>query len=251
MNIAYQRLVITALCLAVPCVSSAQSVDEVVEKHLAATGGRAALAKVTSRITRGRITVMTPVGDLSGPVEVLNRAPNKVRTFLTLDLTALGGDKMVYDERFDGSVGYLINTIEGNRELAGNQLHNLRNDTFPTPLLDYKASGTSLALTGREKVGDREAFVLIMTPKLGPPSRRYIDTESYLEIRQVVTTDEPTAGTFELTIDFLDFRDVDGIRLPFQITATSTAQNFTAIVEKVTHNEAIDAALFSRPPETK
>jgi hypothetical protein len=246
-----RRLVVTGLLLALPGVSSAQSVDEIVEKHLAAIGGRAALAKVTSRITSGRITVTTPVGDLSGPVEVLNRAPNRVRTFLTLDLTAFGGDKMVYDERFDGSAGYLINTVEGNRELTGNQLHNLRNDTFPTPLLDYKASGVTLELAGREKVGDRDAFVLTLTPKLGPVWRRYIDAESFLEIRQVVTTEDPNAGAFELTIDLLDFREVDGIKLPFQIKAASAVQNFTVIVAKVNHNQAIDAALFSRPPDAK
>jgi len=246
-----RRLVVTGLLLALPGVSSAQSVDEIVEKHLAAIGGRAALAKVTSRITSGRITVTTPVGDLSGPVEVLNRAPNRVRTFLTLDLTAFGGDKMVYDERFDGSAGYLINTVEGNRELTGNQLHNLRNDTFPTPLLDYKASGVTLELAGREKVGDRDAFVLTLTPKLGPVWRRYIDAESFLETRQVVTTEDPNAGAFELTIDLLDFREVDGIKLPFQIKAASAVQNFTVIVAKVNHNQAIDAALFSRPPDAK
>lgn len=251
MNTLCGRLVITGLLLALPRVSSAQSVDEIVEKHLAAMGGRATLGKVTSRNTSGKITVSTPVGELSGPVEILNRAPNNVRTLLTLDLSAVGAGQMVYDERFDGSIGYLINSLEGNREVTGNQLHNLRNDTFPTPLLDYKASGMSLELAGREKVGDREAFVLTLTPKLGPAWRRYIDAESYLEIRQVITTDDPNAGAFAMTIDLLDFREVDGIKLPFQINATSAVQNFTVIVSKVTHNQAIDAALFSRPPETK
>jgi hypothetical protein len=249
-NTFWRRLVVTGLLLALPHVSSAQSVDEIVEKHLAAMGGRPVLGKVTSRTTSGRITVTTPVGEISGLVEILNRAPNRVRTFLTLDLSAFGGDKMVYDERFDGSVGYLINTLEGNREVTGNQMHNLRNDTFPTPLLDYKTSGMSLQLAGREKVGDRDAFVLTMTPKLGPAWRRYIDAESYLEIRQVIQAEEPNAGVFELTVDLLDFREVDGIKLPFQIRATSSVQNFTVIVTKVTHNQEIDAALVSRPPET-
>ena len=246
-----RRLVVTGLLLALPGVSSAQSVDEIVEKHLAAIGGRAALGKATSRTTTGRITVATPVGEVSGPIEILNRAPNKVRTFVTLDLSAAGAGQMVYDERFDGSIGYLINTLEGNREITGNQLHNLRNDTFPTPLLDYKASGVTLELTGREKVGDRDAFVLTLTPKLGPAWRRYIDAESYLEIRQVVPTEDPNAGAFELTIDLLDFREVDGIKLPFQIKAASAVQNFTVIVAKVNHNQAFDAALFSRPPDAK
>ena len=81
--------------------------------------------------------------------------------------------------------------------------------------------------------------------------RRYIDAESYLEIRQVIQAEEPNAGAFEMTIDLFDFRDVDGVKLPFQVRATSTVQNFTAIVEKMAHNQPIDAALFSSPAETK
>ena len=251
MNTLWRGVVVAGLLLAVPRASSGQSVDEIVEKHLAALGGRAALSKITSRITTGKITVVTPVGDINGALELFNRAPNSVRTLVKLDLTAAGAGELIYDERFDGSVGYLINSLEGNREITGNQLHNLRNETFPTPLLNSKASGMSLELTGREKVGDRDAFVLTVTPKLGPPLRRYIDTESYLEIRQVIQGEEPNAGAFEMTIDLLDFREVDGIKLPFQVRATSTVQNFTAIVEKVAHNQPIDAALFSRPAETK
>ena len=237
--------------LALQGVSSAQSVDEIVEKHLAATGGRAALGKVTSRITTGRITVTTPVGDVNGALQLVNRAPNSVRTLLTLDLSAAGAGQMIYDERFNGSTGYLINSLEGDREITGNQLHNLRNETFPTPLLNYKASGMSLELTGKEKVGDRDAFVLTLTPKLGPAGRRYIDAQSYLEIRQVIATEDPTVGPFEMTIDLSDFRDVDGITLPFQVKATSNVQNFTVIVEKVAHDQAIDATVFSRPPAAK
>lgn len=251
MNTLWRGVVVAGLLLAVPRISSAQSADEIVEKHLAAMGGRAALSRLTSRITTGKITVATPVGDINGALELVNRAPNSVRTLVKLDLSAAGAGELIYDERFDGAVGYLINSLEGNREITGNQLHNLRNETFPTPLLNYKASGMSLELTGREKVGDRDAFVLTVTPKLGPSWRRYIDAESFLEIRQVIQAEDPNAGAFEMTVDLLDFREVDGIKLPFQVRATSTVQNFTAIVEKVAHNQAIEAALFSRPADTK
>jgi hypothetical protein len=240
------------LFLALARISSAQSADEIVEKHLAAIGGRAALGKITSRTMSGKITLMIPgVGDASGAADILNQTPNKVRTLITLDLSALGAGQLVYDERFDGSSGFAINSLQGNSELTGNQLHNLRNETFPTPLLDYKAAGISLELVGREKVGDRDAYVLTLTPKLGPPSRRYFDAKSYLELRQIITTSAPDAGEFVITIDSLDYREVDGLKIPFQIKATSTVQNFVVTFEKVTHNQPVDAALFSRPVETK
>jgi hypothetical protein len=236
-----------ALLLGVASGSSAQTADEIVERHLAAMGGRAAIGKLASRTMTGTITVTIEAGDLVGPLEVTSALPNRSRTLIHLDLSAFGAGKMVYDERFDGDSGYLIDTMQGNRDITGNQLHNLRNEAFPTPLLEYKRLGSSLTLAGREQLGDREAFVLILTPKTGPAMKRYIDTASHLEIRTVTTMDSPAIGTFELTTDLQDFREVDGVQVPFHIRGSSSAQNFTAVLTSVTHNAPVDAAVFSRP----
>ena len=227
--------------------AAAQTVDEIVEKHLAAIGGRAVLAKVTSRSMTGTITVATPVGEVSGPIEIVNQSPNKTRMLVTLDLSSLGAGKMVLEERFDGTSGYVMDTMQGNREMAGAQLENSRNETFPTPLLDYKDRGHALELVGKEKVGDREAYLLVLKPKSGPPIRRFIDAESFLETRLVSTASAPEVGDFEQTVDLLDYRQVDGVRVPFMIKGTSTAQNFTVTFATVVHNQTIEQALFSRP----
>ncbi len=227
--------------------AAAQTAEEIVERHLTALGGRAALAKLTSRTMTGTITVTIEAGDLQGQLEVTTAPPNKSRTLLGLDLSAFGLDKMVHDERFDGSTGYIIDTQQGNREVTGNQLHNLRNDTFPTALLDYKGQGASVARAGKEKVDDREAYVLIRTPKAGPPIKHYIDAESHLEMRTVTTNDSPAIGPYELTVLYGDYREVDGVKVPFQIRGVSSAENFNAVLTKVTHNQPVDAATFSRP----
>ena len=241
------RLVIAGLFLSWAQIAPAQTVDEIVEKHLAATGGRAALGKLTSRSMTGTIVLSTPGGELSGPLEVQSQAPNKSRTLVTLDLTAVGAGKVTFDERFDGTTGYVIDTMQGNRDLMGNQLENLRNETFPTPLLDYKERGATLELAGKEKVGDREAYLLILRPKSGPPIRRYLDAESFLEIRLVTTADAPQVGEFEQTIDLLDLREVDGIKVPFQVKATSAFQAFTVSLTNVEHNRTIDQSVFAKP----
>ncbi len=249
MSVVSRAALSAALVLGAAGGSAAQTPDEIVERHLGAIGGRAAMEKLTSRTMTGTITVTIEVGDLVGPLEVTSALPNKSRTLIALDLSAFGAGKMVYDERFDGTSGYLIDTVQGNRDITGNQLHNLRNEAFPTPLLDYKRQGASLTLSGKERVGDREAFVLILTPKTGPAMKRYIDTESNLEIRTVMTMDSPAIGAFELTTDFQDHREVDGVKVPFHIRGTSSAQNFTATLTKVTHNQPVDAAGFSRPAQ--
>jgi outer membrane lipoprotein-sorting protein len=246
-----KRLTILALVLGCAPPAFAQTADEIVEKYLAAIGGRAALAKLTSRTVTGTITVSTPNGDVSGPIEVVTQAPNKSRTLVKLDLSSLGAGQVTIDQRFDGTTGYVIDTLQGNRDITGNQLENMRNGSFPTPLVGYKERGATVELAGKEKVGERDAYVLVFKPKTGPIGRQFIDADSYLPIRQVVKVDLPMVGEGEQTIEFSDFRDVDGIKVPFNLQATSAVQTTRIVVSTVEHNAKIDESLFSKPAPNK
>src|SRR5262245_23589479 len=124
------RLFIATLFLGLAHGAWAQTADEVIEKHLAALGGRSALEKLKSRSIKGTITATTPAGDVSGPIETLNQAPNKSRTYVQLDLTAVGFGKIVQDQRFDGTSGYAIDSLQGNRDITGDPLEALKNATF-------------------------------------------------------------------------------------------------------------------------
>ena len=75
------------------------------------------------------------------------------------------------DQRFNGTSGYAIDAMNGNHDITGGQLEVARTNTFRQPLLKYKESGSPLELLGREKAGDRDEFVLRLTPKTGPSAR--------------------------------------------------------------------------------
>lgn len=244
---AKRLLVVVALCgWALP--ASAQTVDEVVEKHLAAIGGRAALAKLQSRQMVGTMTLSLPVGgDVTGSIEALNAVPNKARTLIKLDLTALGAGPIQIDQRFDGTTGYLLDSMQGDRPITGSQLESMKSAVFPTPFLGYKERGASVELKGKEKVGERDAYLLVYTPKDGAVLRQYLDAESLLVVRMVTTVEVPGMGALDQTSDFSDMRDVDGVKLPFLIKSTSAAQSFTISVTRVDHNVTVDEKLFVKP----
>lgn len=248
MNIRMTRLVAVILVVGWSAVASAQTADEVVEKHLAALGGRAALSKLQSRHMVGTITLTLPTGgDVTGSVEALNAVPNKTRTLIKLDLTSLGAGPIQIEQRFNGTTGYMLDSMQGDRPMAGSQLDSMKSSAFPTAFLNYKERGATVELKGKEKIGEKEAYLLVFTPKEGAVVRQYVDAVSYLPLRTVSTVDVPGMGALDQTSELLDQRDVDGVKVPFLVKSSSAAQSFTINVTKVEHNVTVDEKLFVKP----
>jgi len=237
-----------ALLLARTPAAFAQTADEVIEKSLSAQGGRAALAKIKSRTMTGAIVLQTPGGELAGTIETYFKAPNKSRSVIKLDLTQFGAGAVAIDQRFDGSTAYVIDPLQGNRDITGNQLENMKNGSFPSAFLDYKDRGITATLLPSQKVAGRDTFVIELKPKAGSATKNYIDAETYLLARTVVTVNVPQAGgDIENTVDFTDYRAVDGVKVPFVTKLASSVQNYTVTVSKAEQNVDLDDKMFGKP----
>jgi hypothetical protein len=242
-----QRLAAGVVVLAFAHTAAAQTADEIIEKSIAAQGGRAAFQKLKTRTMTGTITLGTPVGDIPGTIEIQNAAPNKTRTLIKADLTSLGAGPMQIDQRFDGTSGYVLDSMQGDRPISGNQLDNMKNGAFPHPFLTYKANGASVSTAGKEQMDGRDAFVVVFEPTAGSAVRTFIDAETYLPLATRVKTTLPQVGEIEQTSHTSDYRDVDGVKIPFKIEVSSSIQSFTIVLNNVEHNTAIDDKMFVKP----
>jgi outer membrane lipoprotein-sorting protein len=252
MKMIARLVVLTAFLVAWAQAASAQTADEVIEKMLAAGGGRAALEKVKSRLATGTVALETPLGNLAGTAELLNEAPNKSRNLMKVDLSAAGIGQVTIDQRFNGEIAYAMDSLQGNREITGNALDNMKSSSFPSPFLNYKERGATVELGAKEKVGDQDAYVLTYKPKVGSAVRMYLDAQTYLPLRSVVKVNVPQLGQdVEQTTDFSDYRDVDGLKIPFQIKNSTPMQSYTITFTKVEHNIKVDESLFSKPADAK
>jgi len=54
-------------------------------------------------------------------------------------------------------------------------------------------------------------------------------------------------GEVEQTTEVSNFKEVDGVKLPFQIKTSSAIQTLTVNVTQIEHNTQIDQALFAKP----
>jgi hypothetical protein len=213
------------------------TIDQILEKNIEASGGRAALEKITSITARGTISV--PDAGVEGTIQLYQKAPNKALTIVDL-----GG--MQQREGFDGAIGWSDDPQNGVREKAGVELAEAKRGAVFSRELRMKELFKTLTVKGREKVGAADAYVVEAVPAEGTPATLYYDATSGLVIRQLVTRQSPQ-GPIDVDVALEDYRAVDGVKRPFRIRQATAM--FTAVVQltEVTHNAQIDDAMFRKP----
>lgn len=213
------------------------AVDEVLNKYVQAVGGAAALNAVTSLVVKGTLDV---VGiSRGGNFEIYTVAPNKSLTIIQ------PGPTETIRVGYNGQIGW-IQTPAGVRLLKGAELGALQNASEFSVLLNLKSSYAKLTLSGKSKIGYREVYVLDLQPASGPADRLFVDAETYLPVRMnSVRMHRGAPGSLEIYYD--DWREVDGLKLPYVITESFQKRTMTFTVKEIKINVPVDAKLFERP----
>jgi len=213
------------------------TVDQVIEKWVAALGGRAAMEKHTSRVQKG--TIESPSAPITGTLEVSEKAPDK--TLSVFNIAAMG----VVREGFDGSVGWQDDAQSGLKEKTGKELADARRDAVFNSELKLKELYKTFTVT-QETVGGRPAYLVVATPAEGNPTRYWLAVDTGLLIRTRVTR-ETAQGPVDIDVFLEDYRDVDGVKTPFTIRQVTPMLTLIFKVSEVKFNVALDDAIFKKP----
>jgi zinc protease len=214
------------------------TVDQILDKYVQAIGGRAAIEKLTSRAAKG--TFEMPAMGLNAPVELYAKAPNRVAT--TINISGFG----TVAEGYDGKTAWARDPTSGLREKGGVELATARLDAEFHKELKLRELYPKMELKGREKVGEREAYVVLATPPEGSAEKWYFDAESGLLVRSDVEREGPQ-GKLPFEIYLEDYREVDGVKMPFTSRMVNPSVSITIRLEEVKHNVAVDEAKFAKP----
>lgn len=226
--------VLAAAALAQPA-ADLPTVDQILAKSIEATGGKAAEEKLTSRVAKGTIDVVT--FGVSGPVEMYAKAPNKVFTRSTFE----GYGEVL--QGYDGKVGWMKTPDAGLRELSGAELDRTKRGADFYRGLHLKDLYAKMSVTGKGKVGDREAFIIEATPAAGAAEKFYFDTQTGLLLR----TDSPDDSGGQNATTLEDYKEVDGVKIPHTIRTESPAISLVIKFTEVKHGVEIDEAKFAKP----
>jgi zinc protease len=215
----------------------ALTADQILDNYINAIGGREAWKKLTTRISTGTIDV--PAMNLSGLVTVREKAPN--RSIFTVNFNGA-----VFQQGFDGTVAWSADPQNGLREQTGDELAETKRDSDFYHPLDLRQMYSKITVVGTDKLNERDAYVVEASSNDLGTDRIYFDTQNGLVLR-IVGQHHTLEGAATFTEDFSDFREVDGIKLPFTVHQESPGSTFTIKFTEIRHNEAIDDAAFSKP----
>lgn len=212
------------------------SADQLLDKYLQAVGGAAAVDKVSSRAMKGTITF----ADMNVPIDILSKDPDKRISYMHTP----EGDNVT---AFDGREGWFSNPGQPVREMHGPDLGAAAMDADLHFAAHLKGMLSKAEVRGLERIGDHDAYVVVGEREGKTPLKLYFDQQSGLLLR-LIRFGETPLGQLPTQIDYADYRDAGGVKIPFRWTLARPGGRFTIQISEVKQNVPVDDAKFAKPP---
>ena len=212
--------------------------DQILAKYTDAIGGQAAIDKMKTRVMKGTYTGFNGAELV---FEASLTAPDKFYVSVT---TPQGTN----ERGFDGKVAWERNS-RGVNELTDPLLDQMKSMFLSFRNIKLKEEFTRLRLGGRDKIGDRAVVIVSGTTTDNHRERLFFDAETGLLLRRISYI-ETMIGVIPEQIDFEDYRDVDGLKLPFTVKASSVEPGLvsTRKYSEINMNAPVDDSKFKMPP---
>jgi photosynthetic reaction center cytochrome c subunit len=226
----------------VPNGPKGPSADQILDKYIAALGGEQKLAALKSYIGKGTFEGYN-TNHLKVGMEVYAKAPDQRTQVVHVQI----GDST---ETFDGKEGWVASVDRPVRllpDLPGYELDAAELDAelmipvrIKTSLMNWK---TGFPVTS---IDDKDVQTIEGFGAGGTRFKLYFDQESGLLARQL-RYETTVVGTVPIQVDYSDYRDVAGVKIPFKWVVTWTNGQSTNEFTEVQANPAIDASRFAKP----
>src|SRR5579859_298549 len=215
-----------------PQSAAKPSADQVIDKYLQAIGGTEALAKVNTLVEHGEINF----GGRQVPVDVYAKAPDKRLSVMRMP----NGESIT---AFDGQAGWLANGGRPPRPMNEAENAGAKIDaqlSFPQNL---KQMFDEVRVGRPEKIGEQDETVLLGRKKGQPPVKLYFDPQSGLLTRVLRFTETPL-GRMPVQIDYSNYRDQGGVKMPQQWTLARPGGRFTIQIDQVDRQQPLPDSKF-------
>lgn len=212
--------------------AQAQTIDDVINKHIDALGGKENLNKIQNVVMEGSLSIQGT--EIALTITQVNNKLNRQ------DINAMGmhGFDMMTDKE-----GWQYMPFQGMQKpepKTEDEVKKSQSDLdIAGPLVDYASKGHKLELLGKEDVDGTECYKIKATLAGGKELTFFIDPASNMIIRAKETR-KINGQDMELQTDFSDYKDVEGVKMPFSIT-----QQFgTVLISSIKVNQTLPESVF-------
>ncbi|MBN9662479.1 MAG: photosynthetic reaction center cytochrome c subunit [Acidobacteria bacterium] len=209
--------------------------EQILDKYVEALGGEQAIQKVTSRVMKG---VVLANGQES-EIEIFAKAPNKRISAMKMP----NGESLT---AFDGTTGWLGSTGRPARVMSAAESDAARMDAELYMAVKMKSFFESIRPGRPEKIGDVACVALMGLRPGQPPVRMFFDRSTGLLVRTIRYTETPL-GRNPTQIDYADYKEVDGVKVPMKWTLARPNGRFTIQIKEIQQNVAVDDSKFAKP----
>jgi outer membrane lipoprotein-sorting protein len=212
-------------------VKSDEKAKAVITKYIDAIGGADAVKNIQDKTTIMRGTAM----DQTVTIIIKQKLPNKLRQ----DIKAGGMDQTLI---FDGEKAVM--KVAGQTvKVEGKELEQLKLESTMEMLLNPESLGIKLSYEGTEKSGDNLLHkVKFMLPS-GLNWIAYFDDKTGLKIKESKEV-ETQMGLINQVLEYSDYQDVEGIKIPFKLKQSFGPQSLELTVSSIKINKGIPDETF-------
>lgn len=210
----------------------------IVHKYIEALGGEAAISKLSSLEEKG----MFAAGQRQFPVEVLRKFPNHIAVITHFP----NGDSVT---AYNGGEGFTSFPGRPARPMMPGDIAASQMDADLQFAIDLPQKFGNLQAERTETIADRDAVMISARRPGQAPLELYFDAENGLLLRLVRYAESPL-GLNPTQLDYSDYRDVNGMKLPFRWVSATPTGRFTIQIESAQANVPIPEQKFQKPVST-
>jgi zinc protease len=215
----------------------------VLERAQKAAGGADRLSSLKDLVWSGSAQISGPMGSMAVKRKLQVVFPSTLRQENELPF----GKIAVYT---DGKGGWM-KAPQGQMPLPAPQLQQARGEMFrltETLLLSDRVPGRTVAYVKRDKVGGRDADVIAISSEEGDQVQLYIDAASGEVLKKVYSGQAMTGPPAKVEEVYEDFREVNGIRVPFKTVTFQNDQKFAETrLTDLQYNSGLKAEDLAKP----
>lgn len=220
-------------------------VDELLTKMIAAYGGEANLRKHKSSKMWIELDLENQGVIAKGTISA--KAPNQAASDLTF--LALGkriGTTLSY---FDGNAGGEQISFGPEENYSGKRLEDIKAGSDFYDVLNWKQNYKTITVKRMGKVGDEDVYIVERQREKGTAVTDYISTKSFLVLRRdSLVVSETTGLELPQTQSFSDYRNVDGVMIPFKMVSNNIANGDIVVrVNDIKFDVDIPDTVFHKP----